>query len=57
MPCGGGNGWIKDNIDKVKTPIFVKISDVSIYSKPGTKSVEIVSIGFDKDILSDKLIC
>jgi len=52
-----GNGWIKDNIDKVKTPIFVKISDVSIYSKTGTKSVEIVSIGFDKDILSDKLIC
>lgn len=48
--------WIKDNIDKVKTPIFVKISDVSIYSKPGTKSVEMVSVGFDKDILSDKLI-
>lgn len=51
------DGWIKDNIDKVKTPIFVKICDVSIYSKPGTKFVEIVSIGFDKDILFDKLIC
>ena len=49
--------WIKDNMDKVKTPIFVKISDVSIYSKPETKSVEIVSIGFDKDILFDKLLC
>lgn len=51
------NEWIKDNIDKVKTPFFVKVSDVSIYSKPGTKSVEIVSIGFEKDILSDKLLC
>lgn len=28
--------WIKSNIDTIKTPIFVKISDVSIYSKPGT---------------------
>ncbi len=52
-----GNGCIKDNIEKVKTPIFVKISNVSIYLKYGTKSVEIVSIGFDKDILSDQLIC
>lgn len=51
------NGWIKENIDKVKTPIFVKISSVSIYSKSETKSVEIVSIGFDKDILFDKLLC
>lgn len=51
------NGWIKDNMDKVKTPIFVKISDVSIYSNPETKSVEIVSIGFDKDILFNKLLC
>lgn len=52
-----GNRWIKDNIDKVKTPIFVKISSVSIYSKSETKSVEIVSIGFDKDTLFDKLLC
>ncbi len=51
------DGWIKDNMDKVKAPIFVKISDVSIYSKPETKSVEIVSIGFDKGILLDKLLC
>jgi len=51
------NEWIKDNINKVKTPLFIKISDVSIYSKPGTKSVEIVSIGFEKDLLSDKLLC
>lgn len=49
--------WIKSNIDTIKTPIFVKISDVSIYSKPGTNFAEIVSVGFDKDILFDKLLC
>lgn len=48
--------WIKNNIEAIKTPIFVKINDVSIYSKPGTSFYEIVSVGFDKDILSDKLI-
>ena len=49
--------WIRNCFDMIKTPIFVKFNDVSIYSKPGTRSVEIVSVGFDKDILSDKLMC
>lgn len=49
--------WIKYNIDTIKTPIFIKLSDVSIYSNPETLSVEIVSIGFDKNILSEKLLC
>lgn len=49
--------WIRNNIDRIKTPIFIKLNDVSIYSKSGTRSVEIVSIGFDKDILTDKLMC
>lgn len=49
--------WIKDNVDTIKTPIFIKLSDVSIYSNPKTRSVEIVSIGFDKNILSEKLLC
>ena len=49
--------WIKENINKIKTPIFVKVNDVSIYSKPGTKSVDIVSVGFNKNVLFDKLIC
>ena len=47
----------KGNINKIKTPIFVKVNDVSIYSKPGTKSVDIVSVGFNKNVLFDKLIC
>lgn len=47
--------WIKENINK--TPIFVKVNDVSIYLKPGTKSVDNVSIEFNKDVLLDKLIC
>ena len=49
--------WIKENINKIKTPIFVKVNDVSIYSKPGTKFVDIVSVGFNKNVLFDKLIC
>lgn len=49
--------WIRNNIDRIKTLIFIKLNDVSIYSKSGTRSVEIVSIGFDKDILTDKLMC
>ena len=49
--------WIKENINKIKTLIFVKVNDVSIYSKPGTKSVDIVSVGFNKNVLFDKLIC
>ena len=39
------------------TVTFVKVNDVSIYSKPGTKSVDIVSVGFNKNVLFDKLIC
>ena len=48
--------WVKNNIEAIKTPIFVKINDVSIYSKPGTCFYEIASVGFDKDTLSDRLI-
>lgn len=49
--------WIKNNISSIKTPIFIKINDVSVYSKPGTCFYELVNIGFDKDILSAKLTC
>ena len=48
--------WIKSNFNKIKTPIFIKLNDVSIYSEPEIKSVEITSIGFDKDVLLSKLI-
>lgn len=48
--------WIKNNFNKIETPIFIKLNDVSIYSEPGIKSVEMVSIGFDKDVLLSKLI-
>lgn len=52
-----GDEWIRDNIDRIKTPIFIKLNAVSIYSEPGLRSVELVSIGFDKNILADKLMC
>lgn len=47
--------WLKENISSIRTPIFVKCNDVSIFSEPGTQIYEFVSDGFDKDILTDKL--
>ena len=48
--------WIKENFDKIKTPIFIKTNNISIYSEPELNLLEMVNIGFDKDILSSKLI-
>jgi len=47
--------WIKTNIGKVKTPIFVKQNNTSILSPDGTKFYEFVQVGFDKDHLAEKL--
>lgn len=47
--------WIKLNIRSIKTPIFIKQNDVSILSPDGTAFYEFVQIGFDKDLLAEKL--
>ncbi len=47
--------WIKMNIGAIKTPIFIKQNDVSIFSPDGTAFYEFVQIGFDKDLLAEKL--
>lgn len=47
--------WIKLNIRSIKTPIFIKQNDVSILSPKGTAFYEFVQIGFDKDLLAEKL--
>ncbi|SEW20187.1 hypothetical protein SAMN05421659_106179 [[Clostridium] fimetarium] len=51
----GNNEWIKMNIGAIKTPIFIKQNDVSIFSPDGTASYEFVQIGFNKDLLAEKL--
>ena len=47
--------WIKKNISAIRTPILVKQNDVSIYSPDGTVYYEFVQIGFNKDVLVEKL--
>lgn len=49
--------WLKDNIDKIKTPIFIKFNEEGIYSNREKPRFETVSIGFDKNILNKKLVC
>ncbi|MDD2361756.1 MAG: hypothetical protein PHH84_02185 [Oscillospiraceae bacterium] len=51
----GNDEWIKMNINEIKTPIFIKQNDVSIFSPDGTAFYEFVQIGFNKDILAEKL--
>ena len=47
--------WIKKNINAIKTPIFIKQNNVSIYSLDGTSFYEFMQIGFNKDVLAEKL--
>jgi hypothetical protein len=51
----GNEEWIKINISAIKTPIFIKQNDVSIFSPDGTAFYEFVQIGFNKDVLAEKL--
>lgn len=47
--------WIKKNISAIKSPIFIKQNDVSIFSPDGTSFYEFMQIGFNKDVLAKKL--
>jgi len=47
--------WILNNMSSIRTPIFVKQNDVSIFSPDGTAFFEFVQVGFDKDRLVEKL--
>jgi hypothetical protein len=51
----GNDEWIKMNTTAIKTPIFIKQNDVSIFSPDGTAFYEFVQIGFNKDDLAEKL--
>lgn len=46
--------WIAKNIHLLKTPIFFKRRSNHIYSKPGTKSCELICIGYDESVLTEK---
>lgn len=51
----GDDDWIKENISTIKSPIFIKQNDVSILSPDGTSFYEFLQIGFNKDVLAEKL--
>lgn len=48
--------WIKDNIDKIKSPIFIQTNDVGIYSNNEINSYEFICYGFNKEIIQRKML-
>lgn len=52
----GNDEWIKNNINEIKTPIFIKQNDVSIFSPKGTEFYEFLQMGFNQDLLSENLL-
>ncbi|MDD4591190.1 MAG: hypothetical protein PHG06_12315 [Parabacteroides sp.] len=47
--------WILENFSAIRTPIFVKQNDISMFSTDGTALYEFVQIGFDIDVLVEIL--
>lgn len=48
----GDEDWINENTDKMKTPIFVRANDISIYSPDDAKIYDFIYCGFDQNILA-----
>lgn len=48
--------WMKQHIKEMKTPIFVRANDISIYSPKGTRMYDYIQIGFDENKLSKSLL-
>lgn len=48
--------WMKQHIQEIKTPLFVRVNNVSIYSPDGSKLYDKLQIGFDIELLSKNLL-
>lgn len=48
--------WMKQHIQEIKTPLFIRANNVSIYSPDGSKVFDNLQIGFDIDLLSKNLL-
>lgn len=48
--------YMKAHMQEIKSPIFVRANDISIYSPVGTKMYDYLQIGFDKSELSKNLL-
>ena len=51
-----GEEWMKQNMEEIKTPIFVKANSVSIYSPDDAKMYDYVQVGFDIKRLEENLL-
>ena len=48
--------WLKQNMEKIKSPVFVWANDVSIDSPDnGSKMYDYIQVGFDEGELKEKL--
>ena len=55
MPVGDDE-WLKQNMEKIKSPVFVRTKDISIYSPDNAKMYDYIQVGFDEDEMKEKLI-
>lgn len=51
-----GDEWMKEHMADIKTPIFVRTNDVSIYSQGKVKMYDYIQVGFDKCKLKEDLL-
>lgn len=48
--------YMEVHMHEIKSPIFIRSNDISIYSPAGTKSYDYLKIGFDETELSERLL-
>lgn len=51
----GDDEWLKQNMEKIKSPVFVWANDVSIDSPDNAKMYDYIQVGFDGGELKEKL--
>lgn len=51
-----GDEWMKEHMADIKTPIFVRTNNVSIYSQGNAKVFDYIQVGFDKCKLKENLL-
>ena len=52
----GDDEWMKEHMANIKTPIFVKTNEISIYSQEGAKPHDYIQVGFDEHKLKENLL-
>lgn len=50
-----GDEWMKENMEKIKTPIFVRTNDISKYSMDDAKMYDCIQVEFNEKELKEKI--